>query len=183
MPTAKNDIAVAVYDIQAAAASAVKELQQSGFNMKRISILGRDYETQEYVVGFLHAGDRARIFGQIGAFWSALMGVLSGSARVFIPVVGQVIVLGPLAAAIFGGPPGSVTAGAVSALPGALTAIGIPGDFVLRYETAVKANRVMLVVHGDERDIDHARELLETSGMLSFKHHHVHETEPVRVDA
>ena len=175
MTVTKTDIAVAVYDLHTQAEGAVKALQRAGFDMKKISIIGRDYHTEEHVVGFLNAGDRARIFGKYGAFWGGLMGVLFGSAMMFIPVVGHVIVLGPLAAALFGGLQGAVLVGGISALAGALMAVGIPRDSVLRYETALKADKFMLVVHGDAQAIKRAHELLKTSGLSSFDHHRTHD--------
>jgi len=51
--------------------------------------------------------------------------------------------------------------GGFSALGGALMSIGIPKDSVLRYETALKADKFLLVVHGDAQEILHARELLK----------------------
>ncbi len=99
------------------------------------------------------------------------MGVLFGSAMMFVPVVGHVIILGPLAATIFGGLQGAALVGGASALVGALMAVGIPKDSVLRYETALKADKFMLVVHGDATEIKRAHELLETSGLSSFDHH------------
>jgi uncharacterized membrane protein len=171
MNMSKSDIGVAVYDHHTQAETAVKALQRAGFDMKKISIIGRDYETEQHVVGFLNAGDRARIFGKYGAFWGGLMGVLFGSAMMFIPVVGHVIVLGPLAAALFGGLQGAAIVGGISALAGALMAIGIPRDPVLRYETALKANKFMLVVHGDAKEVRRAHDLLKTSGHSSFDEH------------
>lgn len=174
----KTDIAVAVYDLHTQAEAAVKALQRAGFDMKKISIVGRDYHTEEHVVGFLNAGDRAKVFGKLGAFWGGLMGVLFGSAMMFIPVVGHVIVLGPLAAALFGGLQGAVLVGGISALAGGLMAVGIPKDSVLRYETALKADKFMLVVHGDAQEIRRAHELLKTSGLASFNHHRVRDEVP-----
>jgi uncharacterized membrane protein len=179
----KTDIAVAVYDLHTQAETAVKALQRAGFDMKKISIIGRDYETEEHVVGFLNAGDRAKVFGKLGAFWGGLMGVLFGSAMMFIPVVGHVVVLGPLAAALFGGLQGAVIVGGVSALAGALMALGIPKDSVLRYETALKANKFMLVVHGDSQEIKRAHELLKTSGLASFDLHQQQDEVPSPVHA
>lgn len=175
MNTSKSDLAVAVYDLHTQAETAVKALQRAGFDMKKISIIGRDYRTEQHVVGFLNAGDRARIFGKFGAFWGGLTGVLFGSAMMFVPVVGHVIVLGPLAASLFGGLEGAVLVGGISALAGALMSVGIPRDSVLRYETALKADKFMLVVHGDVQEIKRAQELLKTSGLSSFDHHHVGE--------
>ena len=100
-----------------------------------------------------------------------LMGVLFGSALMFVPVLGHVVILGPLAAMLFSGLQGAVVVGGVSALAGALVSIGIPKDSVLRYETALKANKFILVLHGDNQEISRAQEVLKSSGLSSFDHH------------
>jgi hypothetical protein len=56
-------------------------------------------------------------------------------------------------------------------MAGALTSIGIPKDSVLRYETALKANKFMLMLHGDSQEISRAQEVLKSSGLSSFEHH------------
>ena len=53
----KNNSIVAVYPSHTAAEAAIKELQQSSFEMKKLSIVGRDYHTDEHVVGCYNAGD------------------------------------------------------------------------------------------------------------------------------
>ena len=161
MTMTRTDIAVAVYDCHTRAEAAVTALRRAGFNMKKISIIGRDYHIEEHVVGLLNAGDQAKIFDKLGAFWGGLMGVLSGSAMMFLPGVGHVIVLGPLAAG----------RGWVLHVAGALMAVGIPKDSVLRYEAALKADKFMLVVHGGVQEIKRAQELLKTSGLSSFDHY------------
>lgn len=64
--------------------------------MKNLSTIGKDYHTEKHGVGFLNVGDRARVFGKLGAFRGGPMDVLFGSALMFVPVVGQIIVRGPL---------------------------------------------------------------------------------------
>jgi hypothetical protein len=59
MSTSSPGIAVALYDQHTQAEDAVKTLQRAGFDMKKISIIGKDYETEQHVIGFLNAGDRA----------------------------------------------------------------------------------------------------------------------------
>lgn len=172
----KTDIAVAVYDTHIQAEAAVKTLQRAGFEMKKISILGKDYHTEEHVIGYFNTGERVKFFGKLGAFWGGLAGMLFGSALMFVPVVGHVIVLGPLAATLFGGVQGAVFAGGAGALVGALTAIGIPKDSVLRYETAIKADKFLVVVHGDGQDIRRAHEVLGGADLSSFDHHTVSAT-------
>lgn len=167
----KTDIAVAVYDAHTAAEAAVKALQRAGFDMKKISILGKDYHTEEHVLGYFNTGERVKFFGKLGAFWGGLAGMLFGSALMFVPVVGHIIVLGPLAATLLGGLQGAVLGGGATALVGVLSALGIPKDSVLRYETALKADKFLLVVHGDAQEIKRAHEVLHGAGLESFDRH------------
>ena len=122
-----NDIAVAVYDTHVLAEDAVRRLARARFDMKAISIIGKDYHTEEQPVGYFNAGDRARYFGKLGAFWGGLAGILFGSALMFVPVVGHIVVLGPIAATIAGGLQGAVLGGGLTALVGALTALACRG--------------------------------------------------------
>ena len=139
--------------------------------MKTISILGKDYHSEEHVVGYFNVGDRARFFGKLGAFWGGLAGVLFGSALMFVPVVGHIVVLGPIAATIAGGLQGAVLGGGFSALLGALTAIGVPKDSVLRYETALKASKFLVIVHGGAEDIRRAQDVLSAAGSADVQTH------------
>ncbi len=54
----KETAGVAILNSHAEAEIAVKELQRSGFDMKKLSIVGKDYHTEEQVVGYYNAGDR-----------------------------------------------------------------------------------------------------------------------------
>ncbi len=45
----RNNAVVAIYRSHTEAEAAVKELQQSGFDMKKLSIVGRDHHTDEHV--------------------------------------------------------------------------------------------------------------------------------------
>ena len=67
-----------VYNTHSEAEAAVKELQRSGFDMKKLSIVGKDYHTEEHVVGYYNTGDRMKSWGKLGAFWGGLWGMLFG---------------------------------------------------------------------------------------------------------
>ena len=90
----KNNSIVATYPSHTAAEAAIKELQQSGFNMKKLSIVGRDYHTDEHVIGYYNVGDRMKVWGKTGAFWGRLWGFLFGSAFFWIPGLGPLLVTG-----------------------------------------------------------------------------------------
>ncbi len=70
--TSDGNSAVAIYDTHQNAESAIKELQKAGFDMKRLSIVGKDYHSEENVVGYYNTGDRMMYWGKQGAFWGGL---------------------------------------------------------------------------------------------------------------
>ena len=47
---------VAIYNSHTEAEEAVKELQKAGFNMKKLSIVGKGYHTEQDVVGYYNPG-------------------------------------------------------------------------------------------------------------------------------
>src|SRR5450755_1597527 len=111
----KNSV-IAVYDSHDHAEAALKELQRCGFDMKHLSIIGKDYHTEENVVGYYNAGDRMKRWGKTGAFWGGMWGLLFGSAFFMIPGIGPLLVAGPLVAWIVGALEGAVVVGGLSAL-------------------------------------------------------------------
>ena len=159
----KNNAVVATYDTHVQAEAAVKELQQAGFDMKKLSIVGKDYHTEQHVVGYYNAGDRMKYWGKLGAFWGGLWGLLFGSAFFWVPGIGPLLVAGPLAAAIVGGLEGAAVVGGLSALGAGLYSIGIPKDSVLKYETAIKSDKYLLVAHGTAEEVRKAADILEAS--------------------
>ncbi len=64
-----NNSTVAVYNSHTDAEAAIKELQQAGFDMKKLSIFGKDYHTEENVIGYYNTGERMASWGKFGAFW------------------------------------------------------------------------------------------------------------------
>jgi hypothetical protein len=151
---------VAIFKSHVEAETAVKDLQQAGFDMRELSIVGRDYHTDENVVGYYNAGDRMRYWGKLGAFWGGFWGLLFGSAFFLIPGVGPLLFAGPIVAYIVSALEGAVVVGGLSALGAGLYGMGIPMDSVLQYETAVKSGRYVLIAHGSEVEAVHAREIM-----------------------
>jgi len=162
---------VAVYDNHSAAEGAVKELQKSGFDMKKLSVVGKDYHTEENVVGYYNAGDRMKYWGKWGAFWGGFWGLLFGAAFFWVPAVGPVLVGGPLVAWIVAGLENAALVGGLSALGAGLYSIGIPKNSVVEYEAAVKAGKYVVVAHGTAAEAAKARETLNSSKAAEVTDH------------
>jgi hypothetical protein len=167
----KNSV-VAVFNIHPEAEAAVKELQKSGFDMKKLSIVGKDYHSEENVVGYYNAGDRMKYWGKLGAFWGGLWGILLGAAFFWVPGIGPLVVAGPLVSAIVGGLEGAVAIGGLTALGAGLYSIGIPKDSVLKYETSLKSNKFLLVAHGTREEVEKAKRILEKTSATDITIHH-----------
>ena len=155
----KNSV-VAIFESHNQAEDAVRELQKDGFDMKKLSIVGKDYHTDEHVVGYYNTGDRMMYWGKLGAFWGGFWGLLFGSAFFWVPGIGPLVVGGPLVAWIVGALEGAVMTGGLSALGAGLYSIGIPKNSVLQYETEVKNGRLLLVAHGTADEVERAKDLL-----------------------
>jgi hypothetical protein len=156
----KNEPVVAVYDTHQQAENAVKELQKSRFDMKALSIIGRDYHTEENVVGYYNAGDRMKYWGKMGAFWGGIWGAFLGAAFFWVPGVGPILAAGPIVAAVVGALEGAVVIGGIDAIGAGLYSIGIPKDSVVQYVTALKANKFVVVAHGTPQELARAKEIL-----------------------
>jgi hypothetical protein len=167
----ENNAVVAIYKSHTEAEAAVKELQKSGFDMKKLSIVGRDYHTDEHVVGYYNTGDRMKHWGKLGAFWGGIWGLLFGSAFFLILGVGPLLVAGPLVAWIVGGLEGAVILGGLSALGAGLYSLGIPKDSVLQYETAVKSGKFVMIAHGSAEEAARARDIIKRTNPEALNEH------------
>ena len=158
-----TNAAVAIYDTHSQAEAAVKELQRSGVDMKKLSIVGKDYHTEEQVVGYYNTGDRMKYWGKLGAFWGGLWGMLFGAAFFAIPGVGPILVAGPLVAWIVGALEGAVVVGGLGAVGAGLYSIGIPKDSVVKYETAIKSDKFLVLAHGTANEVAKAKDIMQTT--------------------
>jgi len=165
------DSVVAVFADHLAAEAAVKKLAASGFDMKDLSVVGKGYHTEEKVVGFYSNGDRITFWGARGAFWGGLWGLFFGGLFLTVPVLGHVIVLGYLAATLVSGIESAVLVGGMSAVGAALYGLGVPKDSVVQYETAVKADRFLVMAHGSAKEVAGAKATLATFGPSSLEIH------------
>jgi hypothetical protein len=156
-----NNCVVAVFKLHTEAEAAINELNKSGFDMKKLSIIGRDYHTDEHVVGYYNAGDRMKYWGKLGAFWGGFWGLLFGSAFFLIPGVGPLLFAGPIVAYIVAALEGAAVVGGLSALGAGLYSMGIPKNSIIQYEIAVKSGKYVLIAHGSDMETIHARDILK----------------------
>ena len=166
-----DDTVVAVFGDHQSAETAVKKLADAGIDIKHLSVVGKGYHIDEKVVGFYNTGDRVKFWGKAGAFWGGLWGWLGG-LFLTVPVVGHVIVIGYLAAIAVSAIEGAIVVGGLSALGAALYSIGIPKDSIIKYESAVKAGKFLVIAHGTHEEASRAKDILTHAGLPVPDMHH-----------
>lgn len=152
---------VGIVKSHAEAEEVIKELQRSGFPMKRLSVIGKGYHSEEHPTGFYTAGDRMRTWGGVGAFWGAVWGVLFGAAFFWVPGIGPLAVAGPFVQMFVGGLEGAVLAGGAGALGAALVSMGVSRDSIVKYETSLKADNYVIIAHGTHEQVEAAKAILQ----------------------
>ena len=158
-----KNVTVAICNTHNEAEKVVKDLNEAGFNMKKLSIIGKDYHEEDRVVGFYNTGDRVANWGKAGAFWGGIWGLIFGAGLFLIPGVGPVVMAGPIVSSLVGAMEGALVVGGLSALGGALFSIGIPKDSILKFESALKADKYLVLATGTEEEIERAKSIMEST--------------------
>jgi hypothetical protein len=163
----QQNVVVAIYKSHTEAEVAVKELQQSGFDMKKLSIVGRDQQSDEHVMGYYNAVDRMICWGKMGIF----LGMLFGSAFILVPGAGLLLVAGPLAGWLVGALGGAVLVGGLSAIGAGIYSLGIPTDSVLQYRNELKTGAfVMIANKNDSGPVSRLKQALTTGKFVMIAH-------------
>ena len=76
------------------------------------------------------------------------------------------LMAGPLVASVVAGLEGAVAVGGFSALGAGLYSLGIPKDTVLSYETAVKADKFLVIAHGTADELAKASRVMRNSDLV-----------------
>ncbi|HEY3413785.1 MAG TPA: general stress protein [Armatimonadota bacterium] len=159
-PRIGRNVTVAIYPTHEGAEAAIKELERSGFDIRKLSVVGKDYHTEEHVTGYYTTGDRMMAWGKFGAFWGGVWGLLFGSAFFVIPGIGPLLMAGPVVAAIISVLDGAVVMGGANALNAALVSMGVPRESANAYETDIAAGKYVLIVDGTREETARAKVLL-----------------------
>jgi hypothetical protein len=166
----KNHAARGVFTTHFEAEASSSELQQSESGRKKLSIVGKDYQTEEQVAGSYNTRERMMDWGKHGAFWGGLWGMMFGSALFVVgsalfvlPGIGPLLVIGPLAAWVVGILGGAIIVGGLSTLAAALVAV--------RSETTLKSDKYLVIAGGRSDETTKAESILETGGATHIDVH------------
>jgi uncharacterized protein DUF1269/heat induced stress protein YflT len=162
IPEHERNSVVGVYGPHEAADEAVRALRDAGVEPRRISVIGRGMHSEERVVGFFDSGRRMMHWGGYGALWGGLWGWLV-FGFFWVPGIGHLTAAGWIAWNLASAAGGAAVGGGLGAVAAALTSVGVPDDMVPQYESALRADRYLIIVHGSPDDVDRARAVLQNT--------------------
>ncbi len=147
---------IAIFASHEDAEEAILVLKEAGYNLTNLSIIGQDFQVEDHPIAIINKDDRMWAWSKNGAFWGFAFGVLAQSAFLVIPGLGYVFAAGHIISIIEG-----VLLGAgCGAVGGALLSLGIPENDISEYESALKGGSFLLIAHGSDLEVKHARSLL-----------------------
>ncbi len=150
---------VAVFETLQDVHSVMWKLEKTGFEMKNLSVVARDFKSKENVIGFHTKLEETKRWGKAGALWGGLWGAVFGTALLFIPGIGSIVISGTLTSTVISALEGAAVIGGLSILGAALFNIGVPESSIIEYETALKAGKYVVIANGTHDDLFRAREI------------------------
>jgi len=157
----KNDSVVAICHGDEKAWQAVRKMQQSGFGIHNLSVVGNSAPAGMDQPGNYNAGD-----------WIKKWGFPSDATLYSISDIEPLALGGPLVSAIAEGQEASAVDAEFSALGAGLWRCGIPKDNVPHYETAVKSDNYLVIVHCTPDEVMRAKEIFEPLQVVDIAVHH-----------
>lgn len=129
---------------------AIERLLNRGVPKERISIIGRNFQSEARITGFLTHKEMILDGVASGAIYGSLFGsvlsLLTGVGVLFIPFLGAVVAAGPLGAALLGATSGALYGALGAGLGSALMSLGMPQEKAAIYQTRVQAGEFLLAV-------------------------------------
>lgn len=151
---------VGLFDDVDIARKVVSELIEKGFDRDDISLVARQYETDNIVEVDLDTADDTAEGAALGAVSGGvvggLTGLLVGAGALAIPGIGPIVAAGPIITALTGAGIGAATGGVL----GALVGLGIPEDDVEYYAEGIRRGGTLVAVKTDENWVERATEIM-----------------------
>ena len=126
-----NNATLTVFKSGVDAEAAIRQLARNGYDLSKVSMVGRDGDRAPLVGGDLSEQPPGASPAMVGASWGAIRAMLVGSGFLLVPGIGPLIVAGPLLTLIVRAMGTLVEPDKLIAMAAGLDELGIPKDTVL----------------------------------------------------
>jgi cation transport regulator ChaB len=158
----------AVFQQQEQIDQVIRRLLDRGISREHISVMGRNFESQTRIAGFITKKDvilgGLRTGAVFGSLFGSFLSLLTGVGVLFIPFVGPVVAAGPIGAVLLGATGGAIAGSAGAGLVSVLAALGMPQDKAAVYQTRLQAGEFLVMAEVPSDRTGEIKLLLESAG-------------------
>jgi cation transport regulator ChaB len=146
----------------------IRRLLDRGVPRDHISVLGRNFQSETRIAGFISKRDvivgGLRTGAIFGSLFGSFLSLLTGVGVLFIPFVGPLVAAGPISAVLLGAASGAIAGSAGAGLVSVLTTLGMPEDKAAVYQTRLQAGEFLLMAEVPSDRTGEFQLLLESAG-------------------
>jgi hypothetical protein len=175
-----NKRAIGVFSNYQAAEQALRQLQDLGYLMDQVSVIGQDSdrlnqsakldnEHDHYAQDDNRIDDSAKAGAVSGGAVGGLTGLLVGLGTLAIPGVGPILLAGALATTLATTAAGGAIGAAAGGLIGGLIGLGIPEERAEAYNQQVSKGNYLMIVDGTSDEIAQAETILRSQGIHDWE--------------
>ncbi|MBW4549508.1 MAG: ChaB family protein [Aphanocapsa sp. GSE-SYN-MK-11-07L] len=158
----------AVFEQESQVDTAIRRLLDRGVSRDHISVMGRNFQSDTRIAGFISKRDvilgGLRSGAIFGSLFGSFLSLLSGVGVLFIPFVGPVVAAGPIGAVLLGAASGAIAGSAGAGLVSVFMAMGMPEDQATLYQTRLQAGEFVVMVEVPADRTGEYQLLLESVG-------------------
>lgn len=158
----------AVFKEQNQIDQAIRRLLDRDVPQDHISVMGRNFQTETRISGFITKKDvilgGLRSGAAFGSLFGSFLSLLTGVGVLFIPFVGSVVAAGPIGAVLLGATTGALAGGAGAGLVSALATLGMSEEKAAVYQTRLEAGEFLLMAEVPADRTGEYQLLLESAG-------------------
>lgn len=166
-----SNATLTVFKSQADAEAAIRQLAKDGYDLSKVSMLGRDSDGDEQSANPPNGHAQPSPSAPACPSWAGIRGMLVGSGFFLVPSIGPLVVAGPLLTWIvrsMGTLPGPDKQGAMGA---GLHQLGIPENSILRCHAALRSGKVVVIAEGSAMMMILAREVFRRTPVEVIEQH------------
>jgi cation transport regulator ChaB len=146
----------------------VRRLIDRGISKEHISVLGRNFQSETRITGFISKRDiilgGLRSGAIFGSLFGSFLSLLTGVGVLLVPFVGPVVAAGPIGAILLGATSGAIAGSAGAGLVSVLAALGMPQEQAALYQTRLEAGEFMMMLEVPADRVGEYQLLLESAG-------------------
>ena len=158
----------AVFKEESQVDDVVRRLIDRGVDRDHVSVMGRNFQSQSRISGFITKKDvilgGLRTGAVFGSLFGSLLSLLTGVGVLFIPFIGSVVAAGPISSVLLGAATGALAGSAGAGLASALATLGMSEDKAAIYETRLKAGEFLVMAEVPADKSGELQLLIESAG-------------------